>query len=163
MQQNPENSLDFTLATSSGNKWLELMEIAPFQFFGVPPDQAPNEHKPYALSQYLHGNIMEKSCKYRSARPGNLFLLLYLTDWRFLPSQTAITLLQYWCNRKAHSFETIFLYMLFNAIEGHLSLIAPTPSEFWKTFEPEKYRDNTTINLDATKWEVGHGPVRRPE
>ncbi len=162
VRQNAENSLDFTLLTSLGQKWLELMEVAPFEFFGVPPDQAPNTHKPYDLAQWLHGKIMEKSRKYRSTRPGNLFLLLYLTDWRFLPSETAISLLQFWCNRKAHSFEAIFVYMPMTATEGHISLIAPTPSSFWKGFKPDMYRDNKTINLDPAKWQAvtGHtGPT----
>lgn len=154
LQQNPEDALDFTLFTSAGDKWLELMEIAPFEFFGLPPDQAPNEHKPYDLAQFVHKKMMQKSRKYRSARPGNLFLLLYLTDWRFLPSETAITLLQYWCNRKDHSFEAIFFYMPFTATEGHLKLIAPTPADYWKQFDPEVYRENKTINLDPSKWVV---------
>src|ERR1700733_1939845 len=61
IRQNPENSLDFTIGTTEGNKSLQLMEIAPFEFFGVPPDKVPNEHSPYDLGQFLHKKIMEKS------------------------------------------------------------------------------------------------------
>ena len=159
VRQNPENSLDFTLSTPDGDKWLELMEIAPFEYFGVPPDQAPNEYKPYDLAECLLKKIMTKSRKYRSAGPGNLFLLLYLTDWRFVPSETLIALLQYWCCRRKDSFEAIFLYMPFTATEGRLALIEPKPTEFWKAFDPELYRHNVTTNLDPSKWKISRpGP-----
>jgi hypothetical protein len=162
LRPNDENSLDFTLSTSEGDKWLELMEIAPFELYGVSPDRAPNEYRPYDLADFLHRKIMQKSRKYRSARPGNIFLLLYLTDWRFVISESSFALLQYWCNRKKNSFEAIFVYMPITATEGLLSLIAPTPSEFWKAFDPEVYRRNVTINVDPSKW-ISFGTGSGPE
>jgi hypothetical protein len=159
IRQNPENSLDFTLETSKGEKWLELMEIAPFEFFSVSPAEVPTSYKPYDVGQFLHGKIMKKSSSYQSS---NIFLLLYLTDWRFQPSETVIALLQFWCNRESHSFEAIFCYMSLTDAEGHLWLIAPTPTQFWDAFDPEAYRENKTVNLDPTKWQVG-GVTRRPD
>ena len=147
--QRPENSLDFLLKTSAGDKWLDLMEIAPFEMFDVPPDQAPSHHNSYDMATFLHRKVMEKSRKYRSAKSKGIFLLLYLTDWRFSPAQTMVALLQYWSNRKTHSFEAIFILG-----GGSFQLIAPTPSEFWRDFDPEKYRDSSVINLNPSKWEM---------
>jgi hypothetical protein len=149
---NRENSLDFRLKTTLGEKWLELMAIRPIEFFRVPPEQAPPDYNAYDLAKFIHGKIMEKSRKYRSQKPGKLFLLLYLDDWRFQPSTTMKVLLQYWCNRKVHSFEAIFYYLPLDANEGHLSPIAPTPSEHWKNFDPENYRQSAVINFDPSKW-----------
>lgn len=84
--QNPEDPLDFRLNTSLGEKWLELMAIRPIEFFRVPPEQAPYTFNAYDLTKFIHSKIMEKSRKYRSRKPGNLFLLLYLDDWRFQTS-----------------------------------------------------------------------------
>jgi hypothetical protein len=154
IQQNPQSSLDFLLKTSNGDKWLELMEIAPFDIFPALPDEAPNQHNSYELAKFLHKKISEKSRKYRSKKPGNLILLLYLTDWRFSPGDTTIAMLQYWCNRKKHSFELIFIFEDSNLMDGIIRVIAPTPSEFWVAFDPEKYRENVTINLDPSKWQL---------
>jgi hypothetical protein len=60
-----------------------------------------------------------------------------------------VALLQYRTNRKSHSFEAIFILG-----SGSFQLIAPTPSEFWKDFDPEKYRDSSVINLNPSKWEM---------
>jgi hypothetical protein len=150
---NRENSLDFCLKTTLGDKWLELMAIRPIEFFRVPPEQAPPDYNAYDVAKFIHGKIMEKSRKYRSQKPGNLFLLLYLDDWRFQPSPTMRVLLQYSCNRKAHSFEAIFYYQPSDANNGHLWPIAPTPRENWKNFEPENYRQIAVLNLDPSKWQ----------
>ena len=88
------------------------MEIAPFEMFDVPPDQAPSHHNSYEMATFLHRKVMGKSRKYRSAKSKGIFLLLYLTDWRFSPAQTMVALLQYWSNRKTHSFEAIFIWVV---------------------------------------------------
>jgi hypothetical protein len=156
--QNPERSLDFRLRTSLGEKWLELMAIRPIEFFGVPPEQAPHTYNSYELAKSTHGKIMEKSRKYRTRKASNIFLLLYLDDWRFQPSRTMMTLLQYWCNRTTHSFEAIFYYMPLDDTNGHLSIIAPTPSQHWQNFDPEQHRQSTVINLDPSKWHLSRLP-----
>jgi hypothetical protein len=128
------------------------MEIAPFEIFDMPPDQVPGRHNSYDLAAFLFAKIVGKSRKYRSARSPGLFLLLYLTDWRFLPGQTALALLQYWCNRRTHSFEAIFAFEGDGQGADWVKLIAPTPAGFWKGFDPEKFRDSSVVNLDPSKW-----------
>jgi hypothetical protein len=155
--RNPQNSLDVRLKTVCGEMWLDLMSIKPIEYHGVHPDQAPSTYNAYDIAQFIHGKIMDKSRDYLSAKPGKEFLLLYLDDWRFQPSDAMITLLKYFCNQKAHLFKAIFYYMPSDATSGHVSVIFPTPSDIWTTFDPEQYRRGV-INLDPAKWLILRTP-----
>jgi hypothetical protein len=151
--------LDALLKTASGDKWLELMAIKPIEYYQTNVDHAPSIHNQYEIAQFIHAKLNKKSNRYKSAKPGNdMFLLIYLDDWRFQPGNDLITLLRYWSHRKPHIFKAIFYYMPTDATDGDISLIFPTGND-WNTFDPEQYR-RTVINLDLdpAKWQVS---VRR--
>ena len=80
--QNPEDDLDFTLATNAGKKYLELQEIT-----HIPPSggyaAAPAHYDECDFGQAICELILCKSQKYRQCTPQGIVLLTYITDWRF--------------------------------------------------------------------------------
>ena len=83
---------------------------------------------------------------------GGLLLLIYMTDWHFIISNTVVALLQYWTIQKKHNFEEIYCYCPITHQEGIAFLIFPTPRGLWKNFDPEEYKDRVTHNLNPQGW-----------
>jgi hypothetical protein len=54
--------------------------------------------------------VKKKSRKYGGRRRVPLHLLLYSTDWRFLLSESVITLVRLYCARRPHVFSSIVYY-----------------------------------------------------
>lgn len=156
-KQNPQNDFDFSVETSEGPKFLELMEIAPLENLCGSYDKAPSSYKPYDFAAYILAKINGKSERYRGAASSNIGLLMYVTDWAFTLSQTLIALLQYWTAHQSHSFQYIFCYSPINTECGVANLIYPTPIDFWENFNPEAYRENVVNNLSPLKWELARG------
>ncbi len=127
------------------------MEIAPLEHVGAYA-AAPPSYEPYELAKYLLSKIQGKSEKYGKAKGVEQYLLLYITDWRFILSQSVMALLQYWTLTTAHNFTGIYLYMPMNKDEGISSLLFPTPADFWKNFNPESLKENLVQNLDPKGW-----------
>jgi hypothetical protein len=151
-EKNPESDLDFSLKCGDGKaRKLELMEIAPLKGIGSYV-AAPNSYKPYDLAKAILVLIESKSQKYGKPKGVEQHLLLYNTDWRFILSQSAIALLQYWTLTTPHSFDGIYLYMPMSKDAGVSSLLFPTPADFWKAFNPEALKDNKVQNVDPKGW-----------
>lgn len=156
-KQNRQNDFDFSIGTTEGPKFLELMEIAPLENLRGSYDKAPSSYKPYDFAEYILAKINGKSERYRGAASSNICLLMYVTDWAFTLSQTVIALLQYWSAHQSHSFQYIFCYSPIDAESGIAHLIYPTPKDFWKNFSPDAYRENVVHNFSPLKWEVMSG------
>ena len=157
-EQNPENHFDFTLKSRNGNiSYLELTECAPFAKGAEGYGSAPSVHNSYDFASGLISQIITKSTKYGSAPKGGLSLLLYETDWKFMPSQTALALLQYWTLTQRHIFAAIFWYHPIEMTGGISQLIFPTPTRYWANFSPDKYRDTVVTNLSPTGWKLSQG------
>lgn len=152
--QNEQNDFDFTINTSEGRKYLELMEIAPLENLRGSYQSAPSKYKPYDFAEYIFKKMMGKSDKYQGAASSNICLLIYITDWAFTLSETIVALLQYWAAHKQHSFQYVFCYSPIDQNAGVTKLIFPTPLEFWSGFNPEAFRNNEVINLSPLKWEL---------
>src|SRR5689334_10540256 len=78
--QNEEDNFDFTLPTSSGHHFLDLMEIAPLDVMGCSYDSAPSSYVAGELSDLILGKILAKSKNYGSSPKAQIHLLLYATD-----------------------------------------------------------------------------------
>ena len=156
-KQNLQNDFDFTIETTEGIKFLELMEIAPLENLRGAYEMAPSSYKPYDFAEYIFAKVNRKSGKYWGARSSNICLLIYITDWAFTLSQTVVALLQYWLAHQSHSFQYIFCYSPIDIESGVSNLIYPTPIKFWKGFDPNKYRENIVHNLSPLKWEHCRG------
>lgn len=156
-KQNHQNDFDFSVVTTEGPKFLELMEIAPLENLRGSYDKAPSSYKPYDFAAYILAKINGKSERYRGAASSNICLLMYITDWAFTLSPTVIALLQYWTAHQSHSFQYIFCYSPIDTESGIANLIYPTPKNFWKSFNPDTYRENVVHNLSPLKWELARG------
>jgi hypothetical protein len=153
--QNNENDFDFTIKTEEGTKYLELMEIAPLENLRGSYAQAPDHYKPYDFARYIVEKIFGKSKRYKSSPSSNtnICLLIYVTDWAFVPSESVIHLLQYWTANVPHSFQYICCYLPFDQFSGPVELIYPIKNS-WKDFDPEQYKEKEVLNLSPLKWEV---------
>jgi hypothetical protein len=150
--QNCQDDFDFTLTGCGNGKHLELMEIAPLEHLRGTYDEAPTSYRPYDFAAYILEKLKGKSARYASSAGDALFLLMYVTDWRFTLSETVIALLQFWTASRQHSFGSIYCYSPISEGEGIVHLIHPTPAEFWAGFDPERYRENVVHNLNPLDW-----------
>jgi hypothetical protein len=152
--QNEQNSFDFLLLfNGDGKKYMELMEIAPLEHLRGTYDSAPASYKPYDFASYIFEKVMKKSAHYGSVNAG-LILLLYITAWQFVLSQTVIALLQFWLTHTEHKFEGVYCYCPMTVDSGAAHLICPTPKEFWSGFDPEKFRNTEVLNFDLSTWQI---------
>lgn len=139
--QNPQNDFDFMIETSEGQKFLELMEIAPLKKKSY--DKAPSDYNPYDFANDIWEKIKDK----RYGDSSDICLLLYITNWTFKPDTIVIELLKYFSMHKSHSFQYIFYYALWEATLGTPYLIHPTPQDYLQNFNPESYRKDIVCNL----------------
>lgn len=146
--QNEENDFDFTVETSRGPAYLELMEVAPL---AGPYESASARYKPYDLASAVLKGIKEKSAHYPKTMERDLFLLLYVTHWAFDLSNLTAACLRYWAARTDHVFRAIFSYEPDDEHEGRSSFIFPYPLDMLGAFDPEQVRDSECLSLDPRK------------
>jgi hypothetical protein len=145
---NDENDLDFVDAGAATPTYIELMEIAPLENVGGSYTSASSSYKPYDFAESLLAKILKKSARYRVGPKTRLVLLTYVTDWRFILSQTVVALLQYWTLVRAHAFSEIYTFKPTSASDGFSNRIFPTPRAFWRGFNPDAFRDTVTKNIE---------------
>jgi len=150
-QKNPLDDFDFTIQTPNGSAYLELMEVAPLELYKGGYGDAPSSYDQYELAQIIFLKILKKSRKYPKNLTAKLYLLLYVTDWKFRLNDTTVELLSYFCMKKQLRFEVIFLYTLLDSSEGIVNWIHPIEKDRFKDFDPEQYR-GVVINLDPQKF-----------
>ena len=153
--KNPTDDYDFTLNTSTGQRHLELLEVAPREHMSSGHQQAPSSYNPYDFAQAILQEILTKSSRYDTATVSRTVLLLYETHWTFAPSVEALGLLQYFTLRQAPRFERIYWYHPIGRDDGIVEFVYPTPAEHWKGFDPESWRDVKVHNLDPHEWKPG--------
>jgi len=154
-EQNHINDLDFTLHTTYGKKYLELMEIAPLEHIKGGYDKAPNSYNDYNFTESVYDKLMSKSASYQNTSESNIWLLIYPTDYRFVLSDTATALLQYWTITRSHYFEYIFYFTLFDETAGLLHWIYPSSQDYFVGFDASKYRNSWTILFKPEDWKMG--------
>jgi hypothetical protein len=154
---NKQADFDFDLLTSAGPKSAELAEVAFLKDVGGSYRAAPPSYKPYDFAQNVLNLILRKSTHYGGRPPAGLHLLLYITHWAFIPSQSTLSLLQFWALKRPHGFEGIYWYAPIMGDEGISFLIYPTPTDHWANFDPEALRSAVVQNLDPRGWVPG-GP-----
>ena len=150
-QSNTENDFDFTVASPNGRAYFELMEVAPLH---GPYEQAPSTYRPYKFAKAILSRILEKSRRYPKSTGRDLFLLLYVTHWSFVLSDSTIACLRYWLTVQPTVFRAIFSYQPLDADEGAPHWLFPIPPELIGAFNPEQIRDSICINLDPRNAQV---------
>ena len=155
--KNPTDDYDFTLDTSTGSRYLELLEVAPKSFMMAGYQGAPSSYKSYDFARSILEGIMTKSSRYDSATSMHMILLLYETHWTFAPSAETLALLQYFAYQEKPKFEEIYWYHPITPGDGIVEFVYPTPPDHWKGFDPEKWRESVVHNLAPDGWMAGRG------
>jgi len=150
--QQDQNDFDFKVESNCGDLYLELMEIAPLEHLHGSYANAPSEYKPYDFSKYIFDKAMGKSTRYGGSKVPRIVLLLYITDWAFVLSDSVICLLQFWMQNQAHSFLKVFVHQPIQEGFGISHLIYPTPGVHWRKFDPESLKDNLVKNISPVQW-----------
>jgi hypothetical protein len=156
-QQNAQDDFDFTLTIEGHEtKSLELMEIAPLEHLRGSYAMAPDKYKPYELAEYIKTKVLKKSARYRSSTGSGIVLLVYVTDWHFILSESVLELLQYWLARTSHCFQAIYSYQPIDLAFGVVHVIFPSVSRF--NFDPEVFRNHEVWNANPVTGYVNHEP-----
>jgi hypothetical protein len=129
------------------------MEVAPLQLHEGEHERAPNSYDRYKLAEFIHSKIIKKSEKYPDNLSGELFLLLYVTNFKFALSDATLQILRYFCHKSFLKFDVIFLYTPLDETEGHVEWIHPMEESDFEGFDPEQYR-GVVLNLNPEKFEV---------
>jgi len=126
-EQNTTDDFDFTLRTSEGMKYLELMEVHLRDLVVARQTPGPSAYNVYdAACQVLKG-IQAKSSRYRGATDRGIVLLTYVTHWQFSLDIPVLLLLSYWLLSNPPAFERVF-YMSFLETQNRLAFAAVSHS-----------------------------------
>ena len=151
--KNKLDDFDFSVTTPKGQAYLELMEIAPLENHKGGHEEASDSYDIYDLSKYIFSKIESKSRKYPNNLTNELFLLLYVTNYKFCLDDTTSKLLQYFCLSGELKFDVIFMYTPLDETAGNVNWIFPTDEDSFKNFNPDYYR-GTVLNLNLSKCKV---------
>jgi hypothetical protein len=151
-EQNPTDDFDFTLHTDRGRKYLELMEIHLRDVVQEMPS-GQYSYEPYAVAQLIYERIQAKSTKYQGATSCGIVLLTYVTHWEFCLADVVYWLLAYWMRDRPPIFEQVFDVNFLDESAFESRCLYPANKDF-SSFEPEKYRENTTILLNPRRWNL---------
>lgn len=151
-EQNPTDDFDFTLITDRGRKYLELMEIHLRDLVQELPS-GQYFYKPYEVAKQVFARIQSKSKKYQGATSNGIVLLTYVTHWEFCLADVVYWLVAYWMRERPPIFEQVFDVNFLDESAFESRCLYPANKDF-SGFEPEKYRDNTTILLNPRRWRL---------
>ena len=150
VQQNEESNFDFTLKLPGGDVALELREVHFGQTSGNPYLETGLWVASLPYAEQIALAVEEKSRKYcRLGTPVDL--LLYITHWRFVPSETVVRLAQYLINFQRPLFENVFFLIPFDAKDAQLRLLYPSVDPL-NGRDLKEYSDHAYMNLHPDRW-----------
>lgn len=152
-RKNELDDFDFSVTTPKGEGYLELMEVAPLELHEGGHDAAPNVYNRYEMAQSIHSKVVEKSEKYPRDLSLELFLLLYVTNYKFRLTNTTMKILAYFCHNSSLRFDVILLYTPLDEVEGDVAWIYPMEEADFEGFDPERYR-GVVLSFDSESFEV---------
>ncbi len=144
---NQTDDFDFTVTTSDGPLYIELLEIAPLC---GPYEGASGMYDMYERARWVHGEVIKKSRRYQGATDRPIYLLSYTTHWAFVLSDTVIAAISTLFDREPPIFVSVF--HLIHVDPKALSLTRLYPASDRATrIDPELLRDRVAINLNPKK------------
>jgi hypothetical protein len=159
-KQNAENDFDFTLKVSTGDRYLELVEFAPFDFMKQGGYAgAPNSFKVGDLVDYLLATILTKAEHYAGHQDIPLILLVHVTHFGFLPSKSVIALAQIAISRISVPFEHIYLLAPIDMTFGPVWHLHPVPPNQLPKVNEGALRNNELTNSDLREAQAVDGGV----
>lgn len=151
-KQNIENDLDFSIQTSDGECYFELMEFAPLENERGGYDSISPIRNPYYDANWTFEKLKAKSNKYGEIA-NRTILLIYITDENFKLGSIALNILKYWTTTKPHGFKRIYIYMpLLNG--GIINVVFP--SKIDTTFDPEEYKNKKVTQISNSLIKINH-------
>ncbi|WP_163836705.1 hypothetical protein [Spartinivicinus ruber] len=146
--QNQQDDFDFTVQTPRGDAYLEMMEVAPLEYYKTNYKNAPNTYKAGDIAEFVFSKIKSKSDKYPNNLTEELFLLLYITDYKFHLSDSTIYLISYFCYKATIKFDVVFLYTPLDGSEGVINWVHPIEKEDFNSINLNNLRNNKVYNID---------------
>jgi hypothetical protein len=142
---NPEPNFDYTIQLPGGEiEYLDLMEIAPLRSLRGGHSRARGSYHVGDFADAVWMEILRKSDHYGGAAAASktrIHLLLYCTDWRFVPDPTVRELLGFFVNTRPHAFKSIVLFIPYDESEGDVSMLFPAPSDRFQHFDESAARE----------------------
>lgn len=153
-KQNAIDDFDFTLQTSEGLKYLELMEIHLGDLVLARETPGPSSYDLYDAARVVLEKIDGKSGRYRGATEKGIVLLTYVTHWQFNLDTSALLALSYWLLSNPPVFEQVYYMSFLDSQTVSLSLVYPLPIDVFVGFDPEVYRGRRVLNMDPDAWQL---------
>ncbi len=139
------DDLDFSAVLAGQEVYLELTEVAPLGKGGY--GAAASSYRVYDFAESVSSQIRKKARRYKGVKKP-IMLLLYTTDWKFIPSQSSLELVEFWMREGRHGFTRIDWYCSIMHEEGVLFELYPSQREDWSGFEPSRLRGRVVHNMD---------------
>lgn len=144
--QNDENHLDFTVATSQGQKLMELAEFAPLHAYGPKFENAPKELHPKSKADLAFDLIAAKSAHQGGK---DRFLVIYVTEQGFWLDPISVERIR----RKAHTSPPNFDRVYY--LSPH-DLTSASATEIWPGTPHHWFGEYTDEQLDQMGVQMPH-------
>jgi hypothetical protein len=148
VQQLTENDFDFLLRSSTDSRYLELQEIIiPPSKKGIPYASRDQVVQSKKFSATIISEIRKKAVRYPKATTCTLDLLVYVTHWRFVTSDTVRKLVAHYLRRNAHPFANVYEFSIFDEASGAIQVLFP--NDAWLgNFHPSAAVAHRYVNID---------------
>lgn len=157
-RQNEQKDFDFVLEFADATSYLELREIQykdiqELQTHGPPYRSRKTAIVDLAYAMQIASAVHKKSHQY--GRPGktSVDLLLYITHWRFSPSELVIRLVQYFLLTAPPMFDHVFFIRPINSTEADPRVLFPSRDPL-EGHKPEEFINSEYLKLDPQRWRV---------
>jgi len=156
--RNRENFFDYSISTTRGQEYIDLMEIAMLEKVAGSYDRMPETTDSGLFADYVWEQIDRKSSHYGGKPRSNLHLLLYSTDYRFDLTDSAEELIAYFANCRPHAFNSIFNFEPYDQQHGRLYKIYPRPATDFENFDDVRARFTRRVVIDLSSAPVDPKP-----
>lgn len=147
-KQNAENHFDFTLKTTKGIEYLDLVEIIPSSWVGGPHSYARGGYNIGEFADAIYSEIEKKSRHYGKQDGIQVNLLLYVTESNLTPHPPVLDLLSFLCSKRDLGFRSIWVYIPDNQETGQIRTLFPTPDGYFQTFDETLARNRGILMAD---------------
>ena len=147
---NATDDFDFSIETTSGDKYVELLEVAPLGAGAY--EAAPSSYDVYEFADWIATAMFKKARRYIGATELGIVLVTYSTHWAFVPNDEVLFLLSCWTHTRNHCFESIYHTHPLDDHHHSVSRIFPIPGVNFERLDPEAFRGRTVLNLRPHRW-----------
>ncbi|MHC2277551.1 hypothetical protein ACVME8_004162 [Bradyrhizobium diazoefficiens] len=157
--QNPENHFDFTVTIPDGSEhYFDLAEFVLKARNGSPYAEVGGLISHRDVADQLLTLVRNKSDHY--AKPGAIpiGLLVYVTHYRFSPSEEAIRLVQHGLKTSPPIMQTVQFVTFRSQDVVHPRMLHPVDGDPLEGHAPETFQDRMYMKLDPSAFELISNP-----